>query len=516
MREEWIEITLDEVIAEKGIFKDGDWVESKDQDPNGEVRLIQLADIGDGDFLNKSNRFLTKTKAEELNCTFLKEGDLIIARMPYPLGRATIFPLKGDEKYITVVDVAIIRFQNTNVLTKFFLYNINSPNSRRKIEELQSGTTRKRISRKNLAKITFPLAPLPEQRAIVAKIEELFSELDNGIDNLKKAKEKLEIYRQAVLKKAFDGELTKEWRNSQSCLTTGEETLIKIKENRNSRYISKLNDWKEKVAQWKLDGEIVKKPKKPSELDVSVFDNYKVNFHTPNEWARCQVADVISSLTDYHANGSYEILKENVTLLDQPDYALMIRATNFEKNDLVKDLKYISEHAYNFLSKTKLYGGEILIGKIGNAGKVYLMPTLNKKASLAMNLFAINVEFILSKFLYYQLKNFDQEREISSYVKGVGNPTIDKISIRSIHINICSIEEQNRIIQEIEARLSICDNILACINKGIEKAEALRQSVLKKAFEGKLLSEEELEICRREPDWESAEKLLERIKKEME
>lgn len=167
-----------------------------------------------GRLINKSDRYLTKLKAEELKCTYLQEGDILVARMPYPLGRATIFPLKGDKKYVTVVDVAIIRLKNDLILQKYLLYIINSPISRKEIEQLQSGTTRKRISRKNLSTIQFPIAPLPEQRAIVAKIEELFSELDNGVLNLNTAKEQLEIYRKAVLKKAFEGELTKEWREN--------------------------------------------------------------------------------------------------------------------------------------------------------------------------------------------------------------------------------------------------------------------------------------------------------------
>ena len=232
MREDWIEVTLDDMISEQGIFKDGDWVESKDQDFNGDIRLIQLADVGDGIFLNKSDRYLTKVKAEELKCTYIREGDIIIARMPHPLGRATVFPLKGTEKYVTVVDIAIVRPENTKIITSFLMYNINSPNSRKKIEALQSGTTRKRISRKNLSTVKFPLAPLPEQRAIVAKIEELFSGLDNGISNLNKAKVKLEIYRQAVLKKAFEGELTKEWREGQVNLPIADELLEQMEKER--------------------------------------------------------------------------------------------------------------------------------------------------------------------------------------------------------------------------------------------------------------------------------------------
>jgi type I restriction enzyme S subunit len=91
--EGWCFATIEEIIDyNTGVFKDGDWVESKDQDPKGEVRLIQLADIGDGEFLNRSNRYMSSMKADKLGCTYLCKGDLLIARMPEPLGRACIFP----------------------------------------------------------------------------------------------------------------------------------------------------------------------------------------------------------------------------------------------------------------------------------------------------------------------------------------------------------------------------------------------------------------------------------------
>jgi type I restriction enzyme S subunit len=72
----WVLAKLSDLISPTGLFCDGDWVESKDQDPNGEIRLIQLADIGDGRFIDKSNRFLTKIKAELLRCTYLEKGDV--------------------------------------------------------------------------------------------------------------------------------------------------------------------------------------------------------------------------------------------------------------------------------------------------------------------------------------------------------------------------------------------------------------------------------------------------------
>ena len=525
MREDWVKTELQSLIS---FVIGGDWgkdliIEDEDYDV---VYCIRGAEFKNWNEDKGRTASLRKVKSSSINKRKLYVGDILLeisgGGPEQPVGRTVLIEetVLGRLKKYDVVCTNFLRllrpykFLDSKWINTYLKYFYSSG----KTIPYQAGSNNLRnLKYEQYQTVLVPLAPLPEQRAIVAKIEELFSELDNGVANLNKAKEKLDIYRQAVLKKAFEGELTKEWREGRNDLKTGEETLTIIKNYRDANYESQIGTWKYLLKNWDDEGKIGMKPKKPSKLDVSAFDDYAVDFYTPKNWVKCQLADVLYGLTDYHANGSYEILKENVTLSDQEDFSVMIRATNFEKNDFSKDMKYIDEHAYNFLSKTKLHGGEILIGKIGNAGKVYLMPNLKRKASLAMNLFALIVDQknILSKFLYYQLKNFYQEKEISSYVKGVGNPTIDKISIRSIHINLCSVEEQIRIVQEIEARLSLCDNIDICIKQGLNKANALRQSILKQAFEGKLLSEAELEKCKNESDWEPAEILLEKINNEL-
>ena len=103
----------------------------------------------------------------------------------------------------------------------------------------------------------------------------------------------------------------------------------------------------------------------------------------------CQLKDVISVLTDYHANGSYELLKNNVTLLSEKEYAYYVRTVDLERNDFEDDVLYVDEHAYNYLSKSKVFGNEVIINKIGNAGKVYIVPPLDKKMTLGMNQFMI-------------------------------------------------------------------------------------------------------------------------------
>ena len=80
----WPLVSLGDALSSAEVFVDGDWVETKDQDPEGDVRLIQLADVGDGEYIDKSNRFLTSATARELRCTFLKAGDVLVARMPEP------------------------------------------------------------------------------------------------------------------------------------------------------------------------------------------------------------------------------------------------------------------------------------------------------------------------------------------------------------------------------------------------------------------------------------------------
>ncbi|WP_169627278.1 restriction endonuclease subunit S [Flavobacterium gelidilacus] len=160
--------TLSQIISPNGIFNDGDWIESKDQDPNGEVRIIQLADIGDGYFVNKSNRFMNLAQAERLKCTFLQPGDVLMARMPDPIGRACIFP-NINTKAVTAVDVCVIRPNNPKIDNLFLKYIINNDLFRREINKHITGTTRKRISRKNLNKIKFNL-PIIDNQKRIAKV----------------------------------------------------------------------------------------------------------------------------------------------------------------------------------------------------------------------------------------------------------------------------------------------------------------------------------------------------------
>lgn len=179
-------ISLGELLNDAELFTDGDWVESKDQDEAGNFRLIQLADIGDGYFVNKSARFMNQDAFIRLRCTELREGDLLIARMPDPLGRACIFP--GDQKKCaTVVDVCIIRPNQKRVDVDWLKHAINSQSVRMQIKSYSRGATRVRISRKDLANLVVPNISIAEQQRIAAilnKATEIKSKREQAIAKL--------------------------------------------------------------------------------------------------------------------------------------------------------------------------------------------------------------------------------------------------------------------------------------------------------------------------------------------
>ncbi|WP_225765630.1 restriction endonuclease subunit S [Stenotrophomonas sp. Marseille-Q4652] len=165
-------------IAE--VFTDGDWIESKDQADSG-VRLIQTGNVGIGQFKDRSEkaRFIDEATFSRLKCFEVIPGDLLISRLPDPVGRACIVP-DTAQKMITAVDCSIVRVQQASIDPKFFVYYSQTQEYLRAVDDLCSGTTRRRISRKNLGNVPVPLPPLDEQKRIVAILDQAFAALDRA------------------------------------------------------------------------------------------------------------------------------------------------------------------------------------------------------------------------------------------------------------------------------------------------------------------------------------------------
>ena len=183
-------------------FHDGDWVESKDQDPDGSIRLLQLADVGDGHFRDRSDRRVNEETFERLKCSPVRQGDILVARMPDPLGRACIVPA-GLGPAITVVDVAVLRCDPALADRRYVAYAINSQPTRGQIESLQDGATRQRIPRKVLGRIRIPLPDLRQQRTLADYLDRETSQIDTLVDEQQHLIELLRERRDAAWEKSL-------------------------------------------------------------------------------------------------------------------------------------------------------------------------------------------------------------------------------------------------------------------------------------------------------------------------
>ena len=177
----WLWTTIKNIVNYIG---DGDWIESKDQSDKG-IRLIQTGNIGFGTFKDKEGKYhyISENTFNSLGCNEIFEGDILISRLPEPVGRACILP-KLPERMITAVDCTIIRLNEDLFQKELFVYYTISNKYLELIKENCTGTTRLRISRSNLEKILVPIPPLKEQKRILNRIKELFALLDEIVLNL--------------------------------------------------------------------------------------------------------------------------------------------------------------------------------------------------------------------------------------------------------------------------------------------------------------------------------------------
>ena len=290
--------------------------------------------------------------------------------------------------------------------------------------------------------------PLPEQQRIVAKIEELFSEIDKAVENMQTARQQLKTYRQSVLKHAFEGKLTAAWRESS----------------------------KFRVQSSKFKNESLKLAAEPESV-------YQTKNGLPEGWKWKTVGDICTKV-EYGSSkksdkeGLVPVLRMgNIQngLFDWTDLVFSSDSEEIEKYRLKKgDVLFNRTNSPELVGKTAIYLGE-------------------QEAIFAGYLIRIHYKNDISpKYLTYYLNSL-KAKEFGNSVKtdGVNQSNINGQKLKSYPFPKCTLEEQNQIVAEIEKRFSEADKLEESIETALRQTEALRQSILKKAFAGKLVEQDE-------------------------
>jgi type I restriction enzyme S subunit len=397
---------------------------------------------------------------------------------------------------------AMLRTVNS-VSKKYVSYFFLGNEFRRLISEIAKGTNINNLKREHILFSKIPLPPLNEQHRIVSKIEELFSELDNGVANLKLAQNQLKVYRQALLKYAFEGKLTEQWRKENNP-EPAEKLLERIKAERQNRYEQELKDWKAAVKAWEKDGKKGRKPGKPTKpvdfppLSKDILDQLP---DIPTDWKWIRNNDILYYVT----SGSRDWKKYY-----SDTGAYFIRTQDIKTNKLeIENAAFVNLPDNVEGKRSLVQKGDLLMTITGaNVGKVaYIkedIPESYVSQSVAL-MKPVNSRVTPFLHIYFQSDVYGAKM-ISGLVYGVGRPVLSLENMREAPVTICSFKEQEAIVLEIESQFSIIDNLEKAIESGFQKSEALRQSILKKAFEGKLVPQD--------PNDEPASELLKRIEAE--
>ena len=371
------------------------------------------------------------------------------------------------------------------------------------VSALSAGVNINNLRREHIEGVPIPLAPLNEQRRIVAKIEELFSELDKGVESLKAAHGQLKIYRQAVLKHAFEGKLTAQWREeNKDKLEKPEQLRARIQQERETRYERLRRDWKAAVKTWEESGKPGKKPlkpRKPSELP-------RLN---PGELAKLPPLPEGHTYT-YLANlgglgrGKSKHRPRNAPELFGGPYPFI------QTGEVKAASRIIREHSQTYselgLEQSKLWPeGTLCITIAANIAETAFLGFDGCFPDSVVG-FAATKTLALPDYVELFIKSV--RTRIEAYAPATAQKNINLTTLENLVVPLCSLQEQRVLVAQLEAVLSVMEEQNGLIGNQLLKADALRQSILKKAFAGQLVAQD--------PNDDPASVLLDRIKAEKE
>ena len=445
---------------------------------NGDIPWLTPADLSGykGKYITNGRRNISTKGLSNSSAKLIPSGSILYSSRA-PIGYIVIAknPISTNQGFKNLI-------LGDHIFNEYVYYYLKG--NKDLAESYASGTTFKELSGKRFSSIPIPLPPLPEQHRIVAKIETLFTRLDAGVSALTTLKTQLKRYRQAVLKSAMEGKLTAKWREEhKGKLEPARELLERIKAERKKEGTKGKSRRRKELP-----------PVDKSELPV-----------LPEGWGWTYINDISSSYGGYAF--SSKLFKEKGKFQ-------VVKIANVKMGKLLLESRpsYIDDVSDNIIDKYFLHRGDCIITLTGTRKKrdYGFIVMITNQRNLLLNQRVALIRFsklLLCDFFQYALQTEHFQNNFFTHETGnVGQGNVSLNALITGTLPIPPFKEQQQIFSEIENRFSVIDYLENIIAQSLTRAERLRQSILKRAFEGKLVPQD--------PTDEPASKLLERIKAE--
>lgn len=478
--------------------------------PKGKESFVYV-DISSIDRVSKrivEPKDLPVEKAPSRAKQVLRAGDVLVSMTRPNLNAVALVPLHLDGA-IGSTGFHVLRPRHAD--SGFLFFAVQTRDFIEAMSMKVQGALYPAVRPNDISAFCLPPFALARQRRIVSKLEELFSELDAGESALKKARHQLGVYRQSLLKQAFEGKLTAEWRaHHPDLLESPDQLLARIQAERQERYLQQIKEWEKAVKAWEKGGKKGKRSNKPSE--PSTFDRKSIKSHndviSPKDWA----VEVVGNCPTDSLIGLVRSATEQHSGPSGFSYIKMDRIDIQGNVNLAADVfvECTEEEADRFA----LRAGDILFNTrnsvelVGKSGVVRRDP--ESTTVYNNNLMRIRLpDCIDPVFIGFQLCSQPFRKRMEKVKKATTSvAAIYAKDFWPLPLVLCSLPEQQEIVRMLDAQFEVIEQNEREIDAALKRSEALRQSILKKAFTGQLVPQD--------PTDEPAAELLARIRAERE
>ena len=471
------------------------------ENPNTQFTYLDISSID-----NQLNRVVEPktyygSEAPSRARQLIRANDVLFSTVRTYLKNIALVPEICDGQ-IASTGFSVLRGES-GISSKYLFYYSLTDQFLNALSELQRGTSYPAVRDSDVRAQPIPLPPLAEQQRVVAKIEELFTQLDAGVVALEKAKARLRRYRQAVLKVAVEGELTREWREAHRReLEPASVLLERILEERRVRWEA------EQLAKMKAKGKSPKNDRWKRKYKEPALPDTEGLPELPEGWCYTSLAPLLSMHRSGMKTGPFgSLLKKHE---HRAEGVPVLGIENVEPMRFVHGNKiHVTEEKAAQLSAYDVQANDILISRSGTVGQVCVVPEGLGEARMSTNLMRVVLarDGMLPHFfsLLFNGSPFVLA-QVSELCSGSTRDFLNQKILSSVVFSGPPLAEQQRIVSEVERRLSVADEMEKAVEQSLKRAERLRQSILKRAFEGKLVPQDASD--------EPASVLLERIKAE--